>query len=234
MTNTARIHSFQSMGAVDGPGLRAVVFFQGCPLRCAYCHNPDTWLADEGEEITLDALLEKVERFRPYIQETGGVTASGGEPLLQAEFLAEFFAALQERGFHTALDTSGIGDLRKARAVLAHTNLVIADVKFVKAQDFKTYCGGNVFQLFSFLDLCQEMNVPVWIRQVIVPALNDAPMHVDALREAVAPYSNVERVELLPFRKLCLPKYESLGIPFPFADREECPQETITRLSRRL
>ena len=160
------INSFQSMGAVDGPGLRCVIFMQGCPLRCAYCHNPETWQMDGGECVTVGDLVARIERFRSYIHEKGGVTVSGGEALLQSDFVAELFHALHGLGYHTALDTSGAGPLEDAEKVLAHTDLVIADVKFTDTDKYQHYCGGSLPQTLSFLELTKEMRVPLWLRQV--------------------------------------------------------------------
>lgn len=141
---TGRLHSIQSLGAVDGPGIRAVAFLQGCPLRCAYCHNPDTWDPAGGEEIEAAALAKRLLRYRPYWGKEGGVTVTGGEPLRQADFVAELFSILQAEGVHTALDTSCTGDLAAAERVLAHTNLVLADLKFLSEEDYRRYCRGSL------------------------------------------------------------------------------------------
>ena len=143
MEQTGVIHSFQSMGAVDGPGLRFVIFMQGCPLRCIYCHNPDTWSFD-GETYTVSRVVEKIRRFRPYFQYGGGVTVSGGEALHHWEFVAQLFRTLQEEGIHTALDTSGIGNLVGAEQVLQYTDLVICDIKFSTEEAYKKYCKGSL------------------------------------------------------------------------------------------
>lgn len=225
-----RISSIQSMGAVDGPGLRCVVFLQGCPLRCAYCHNPETWPIEGGEEMELEALLTKIERLRPYLQQGGGVSVSGGEPLLQWEFVAELFAKLQDMGIHTALDTSGVGSLQGASEVLQYTNLVLCDLKFCNEQQFRTYCRGDLRQVYDFLHLTAQRGIPLWIRQVIVPGLNDNKESILSLKEQAKRYSNLEQIELLPFRTLCTAKYEELGIPFPLQGTEDCTAETIRRL----
>ena len=229
-----RISSFQSMGAVDGPGLRCVVFLQGCPLRCAYCHNPETWPLQGGEEVTVAELASKIERFRPYIQKDGGVTISGGEPLLQWEFVAELLQVLKEKGYHTALDTSGIGNLQGAEQVLQHTDLVITDLKFTDAEQFRSYCQGNVQQVYDFLALTAQMQIPLWIRQVIVPGLNDTKDDIAALKQAASRYPNLEKLELLPFRKLCESKYAALGIPFPLCDTPECAPDQVRALQEYL
>ena len=228
-----QVHSFQSMGAVDGPGLRYVIFMQGCPLRCIYCHNPDTWTFGGGRQVTPEEAAENVLRCRPYLK-NGGVTVTGGEPLCQPDFTAELFRILRSEGVHTALDTSGIGDLRKAREVLSYTDLVLADVKFLNAGDYQTYCRADFSRVTAFLNLTRELGIPLWIRQVVVPGLNDSPAAAVSLAGFLRDYPNVEKTELLPFRKLCLEKYESLGIPFPLADTPEMEEERVRRLQKEL
>lgn len=226
---TGRIHSFQSMGAVDGPGVRCVVFMQGCPLRCIYCHNPDTWDFSGGIEITPNELLEKILRYKSFIK-NGGVTVTGGEPLMQSEFVAELFRLLHENGIHTALDTSCIGSLETAKKVLLHTDLVLADVKFQNDSDYEKNCGGKFSGVVKFLDLTDEMGIPMWIRRVVVPGMNDTEADITALLEFLEKYKTVKKVELLPFRKLCLEKYEAMGIDFPLFDTPEASKEKIAEL----
>lgn len=230
---TGKVHSFTSMGAVDGPGVRLVVFMQGCPIRCAYCHNPDTWDCDGGSDCTSDEIVAKALRFKPYFGKDGGVTVSGGEALAQADFVAELFEKLHKNGINTALDTSGVC-LHGAEKVLAHTDLVICDIKFTSEDDYRTYCKADYARVLDFLRLTEEMNVPLWIRQVIVPTLNDTPDSVKRLCECARKYSNLRKIELLPFRKLCMEKYERMGIVFPFADKAECSQKKIDELSELL
>ena len=147
------IHSIQSLGAVDGPGVRYVVFMQGCPLRCVYCHNPDTWRTEGGTPTNVDELVCKALRFQPYWKNGGGVTVTGGEPLMQAEFVAEFFAKLHEHGVHTALDTSGVCNLVQAEKVLIHTDLVLCDLKFLTRTDYLKNCRADFDQVKCFLQL---------------------------------------------------------------------------------
>jgi len=229
-----RIHSFQSMGAVDGPGLRCVVFMQGCPLRCVYCHNPDTWDYAGGTEISPTDMVKKILRYKPYIKKTGGVTVTGGEPLMQPAFTAELFRLLHEQEIHTALDTAGIGDLHQTQNVLAHTDLVLADVKFLSEQEYRRYCGGSFTAVVRFLDSVEEKGIPMWIRHVVIPGLNGREEDILALKEFLGKYKTVKKVELLPFRKLCLEKYEAIGIKFPLADVPECTKEQIDHLYRLL
>ncbi len=230
MENSAlsgRVHAFQSMGAVDGPGLRYVVFFQGCPLRCAYCHNPDTWAFGGGQEATVEQVLQKVRRCAPYIKKRGGVTLTGGEPLAQSAFAAALLAALKAEGYHTALDTSGAAGLPEAAKVLAHTDLVLADLKFTTEEGYRRFTGGSLAHTLEFLDLCRELGRPVWLRHVVVPGLNDGPEAAARLAALARGYDNVERVELLPFRTLCIEKYTALGIPFPLKGTPPAGEEHL-------
>lgn len=224
-----RINSFQSMGAVDGPGIRFVVFMQGCPLRCIYCHNPDTW-SRGGEMYDVDEICRKILRFRAYFGEEGGVTVSGGEPLLQWRFVAELFRRLKNEGIHTALDTSGIGSRAGAEAVLSHTDLVLCDLKFSTEEDYRTQCGGSLNRVLSFLDMTEHMEIPLWIRHVVVPGLTDSIDSLQKIGEMKQRYSNVRKFELLPFKKLCAVKYQALGLPFPLEEYPECTEERIVEL----
>lgn len=231
---TGQIHSFQSLGAVDGPGVRFVVFMQGCPLRCAYCHNPDTWAFDKGEACTADEIVKKALRYRSYFGSEGGVTVSGGEPLSQWEFVYELFEKLQAEGIHTALDTSAHGSLSGAEKLLTVCDLVLCDVKFAEEESYHKYTGGNLRQVLDFLELCEKAQKKVWIRHVVVPGMTDGAEEIKRLKTLISPFSCIEKVELLPFHKLCLEKYEKMGIPFPLKDTDECPKETIEKLNQLL
>ena len=213
-----RVSSVQSLGAVDGPGLRYVVFLQGCPLRCRYCHNPETWPMNGGTLRTAEELCATVQRYRTYFGENGGVTVSGGEPLMQPEFVAELFEHLHRVHIHTALDTSGAGDLKKAEAVLRHTDLVLCDLKFPTEETYRENCGGSLQHTLQFLKLCERMQIPVWIRHVVAPGLTDTVESLRAVQALCAGFSNIEKIEWLPFKNICITKYENLGIPFPMQD----------------
>lgn len=227
-----RIHSFQSLGAVDGPGLRCVVFLQGCTLRCAYCHNPDTWNPAGGTEFSVEEATEQILRYRPYFAENGGVTVSGGEPLLQWKFVAELFRRLHREGIHTALDTAGIGDPEGALEVLLNTDLVLCDLKFSCAADYLHYCRGNRDAVLRFLKQTEDLMVPLWIRHVVVPGLTDGEEDILKIADEAAQLTNLQRLELLPFRKLCLSKYQAMGLPFPLENCNECTEEKISVLYR--
>jgi len=221
-----RIHSIQSFGAVDGPGLRSVVFFQGCPLRCVYCHNPDTWEFGEGTEVTAEDVISKVKRFYQYIKK-GGVTLSGGECLMQADFAQELLKGFKKLGLHTAIDTSGICNLDDAKKVLSHTDLVICDIKFATDEEYRLHTGGSLEKVREFLCLTEEMQIPLWIRHVAVPSLTATEDYARLIIAEAEKYSNLKKIEFLPFRKLCTAKYDSLGIKFPLRDIPECSKKTI-------
>lgn len=227
---TGRIHSFQSLGAVDGPGLRFVIFIQGCPLRCMYCHNPDSWNMQAGTEYTVDEVVFRVLRYRTYFGEDGGVTVSGGEALLQAPFVAALFRALKAEGIHTCLDTSGIMT-PAVDELLQVTDLVICDIKFTNEKDYLSHTKGSLSAVLEFLSHTQALQVPLWVRHVVVPGYTDTEDEVRAMVSLARRYDNLRRIELLPFRKLCITKYEALRIPFPCADVPECDEATIARLN---
>ena len=230
---TGYIHSFQSLGTVDGPGVRAVVFAAGCPLRCAYCHNPDTWQLRDGAPTSTEELLSKILRLRPYIKE-GGVTFSGGEPCMQAEFFLELARALHREGLHVALDTSGAVTTEAAMELIRECDLVLLDIKFTDEERYKKYTGGKLADALSVLRERERIGGAVWIRQVILPGINDTEEDVRALDELLRPYTVIERTELLPFRRLCLEKYEALGIPFPLRDTPEADRARTAELSAML
>ncbi len=228
---TGRVHSFQSLGAADGPGVRSVVFLQGCPLRCAYCHNPDTWNFNDGEVLSSTQVTDKIKRYKAYFGNDGGVTLSGGEVLMQPEFARQILKQCKAEGIHTAIDTSGAAPKENAKAVLEFTDLVICDVKFVDEYGYKKFCGGSLQKTLEFLQLCESENKSIWVRCVIVPNLNDNEMFVKTLVDTVSGFKNLEKIELLPFKKLCVTKYEELNIDFSLKDTPECSKETIQRLS---
>lgn len=227
---TGHVHSVQSLGAVDGPGVRSVVFLQGCPLRCAYCHNPDTWEFSGGTEAEAGSLVKKLLRFKPYWGKNGGVTVSGGEPLAQPEFVKEVFSRLHEAGVHTALDTSGSGSLRDAELVLRETDLALVDLKFLSEEEYNKFCRGSLKKTEEFLGLTVKMNIPVWIRHVAVPGLTADEGYMKAVKEWTNRLPNLEKLEFLPFHNLCIEKYDRLEIPFPMRDATVMEPEGWKRL----
>ena len=221
------LHSIESMGTVDGPGIRTVVFLQGCPLRCRYCHNPDTWAPGGGREIAPEELLDKLRRYLPYYSRSGGgVTFSGGEPLLQPEFLTRCLRLCREAGIHTCLDTSGTG-LGDYGEILAHTDLILYDVKHEDPARYLTLTGRERDATLAFVEAVRRAGVPMWVRHVVVPGLTDDAEHMARLRRYVDTLPNVQRVELLPYHLLGAGKYETLGLPYPLQgvpamDRAAC------------
>ncbi|KRQ85819.1 Pyruvate formate-lyase 1-activating enzyme [Caloramator mitchellensis] len=210
----ARVHSIETMGLVDGPGIRTVVFMQGCKLRCAYCHNPDTWDIKGGEEITVDELLNKVKRYKVYYKRSGGgVTLSGGDPLLQPEFVAEFFKRCKMEGIHTTLDTSGYG-IGHYDEILKYTDLVLLDIKHIDDIEHKKLTGANRHGFFEFLNAVKRNGTKLWIRHVVVPGITDKDEHIRKLAEFINTIPNVEKVELLPYHLHGVNKYKEMNIPY--------------------
>ncbi len=231
---TGRIHSFQSLGTVDGPGVRFVVFMQGCPLRCGCCHNPDTWDFSGGEEYTPQEVFERVIKYRGYFGHRGGITVSGGEPLMQSGFVRELFSLCRENSISTCLDTSGCIIPPDIEDLLQVTDRVLLDIKYTNAQQYREFVGGDFDAPFRFLEILQKNNVSVTIRQVIIPSLNDNEQNIKKLKEISQNHSVVDKVELLPFRKICSAKYTELGIEFPFECYDAPSRESMAKLENLL
>ena len=225
-----RIHSFQSLGTVDGPGVRSVIFMQGCPLRCMCCHNPDTWDFEGGEEMSTEVLVNKVLRYKTYYGNNGGVSVSGGEPLMQADFLVELFKKLKDYGIHTALDTSGCVLNDAVKELLEYTDIVLLDFKYTNEKDYFEYTKMQMNQAKEFLNYLEEKQKRTWIRYVVIPNLNDNKESFEKLFNLENQYSCIEKIELLPFRKLCIEKYEEMGIEFPLKDTPEAKQSFIDEI----
>ncbi|MBO5857987.1 MAG: pyruvate formate lyase-activating protein [Clostridia bacterium] len=229
---TGRIHSFQSLGTADGPGVRAVVFMQGCPLRCACCHNPDTWDFNGGTVVTADEIFAKIKRLKNYFGTDGGVTVSGGEPLMQPEFIKELFTLCKTDGITTAIDTSGCVLNDKIKEVLNLTDTVLLDYKYITDELYKTKVGTEKSKVDEFLSYLNSQNIDTWIRQVIIKDLNNNEFSVKVLKELKQKYPCIKKTELLPFKKLCIEKYEKLGIPFPLAETPETSKAEIEKLEK--
>lgn len=213
------IHSIETFGMLDGPGIRVVIFMQGCPLRCTYCHNPDTWQPNIGNQMTKEEILEFILKYKSYFKDTGGVTFSGGEPLLQGEFLAETLKLLKKNDIHTCIDTCGIGTNQEE--VLKYTDLVIFDIKDIDQESCKKLVNNDFNKSLEFLKLCQKMNKPLWLRLVIIPGYNDNEEYMDKLAEYVKPIKNVEKIELLPYHSKGKEKYKELNIPYKLDNIED-------------
>ena len=217
-TLKGKINSIQTLGTLDGPGVRFTVFCQGCNLRCGCCHNPDTWNINEGAEYTPAELAEKAERYREYFGKDGGVTLSGGEPILQADFAAEFFRICKEKVINTCLDTSGSILNDSVKNLLQYTDRVLLDIKYTNEEDYIKYVGCSMARPLEFLTYLNEKNIPVTLRQVIIPDLNGNEESIIKFKKIVEEYSCIDKTELLPFKKICSVKYDKMGIKFPFAD----------------
>lgn len=220
-----RVHSMESMGLVDGPGIRTVIFFQGCSLRCRFCHNPDTWEFNSGEITDPETLVKKICRFKPYFKNTGGVTFSGGEPLMQPDFLLETLKLCKQENIHTCIDTAGYG-MGSYDEILQYTDLVLLDLKHINETDYRQMTGQSMKQFDEFLAALKKSKTPIWIRHVVVPGITDSEEHMKNLKVYIDSIPNVEKVELLPYHLLGKNKYEVMGIPYsldgvPAMDKEK-------------
>lgn len=220
------IHSIESMGLVDGPGIRTVVFMQGCDLRCKFCHNPDTWEKESSTalELTPNELIKKLCRFKPYYRENGGVTFSGGEPLLQKEFLKEILPLCHENNINTCLDTSGVGT-GDYEEILKHTDLVLLDIKHFTEEGYKNITGRSMDEFNKFLSSLKKAGTPIWIRHVSVPTLTFGSEHFNGLKKYLLNIKNIQRIDILPYHTLGVSKYEKMGIPYPLKDIEPLSPE---------
>ncbi len=225
-----RVHSFQSMGTLDGPGVRFVVFLQGCNLRCKCCHNPDTWNINSGDEYTPSQVVEKVIRFKEYFGDNGGVTISGGEPLLQSRFAKEVFALCHKNGINTCLDTSGDMLDDYVKDLLSVTDRVLLDIKYTDNQLYKENVGCDYDRVLVFLSYLDEHNIKTTLRQVIIPTINDNKENIKRLNDIANAHSCVDKVELLPFKKICQTKYDNMKIDFPFTHIPHAKKEDVDLL----
>lgn len=231
---TTNIHSFESLATLDGKGLRYGIFFVGCPYRCVYCHNPDTW-SGEGQRYTVEELAKKVIRYKPYFGKDGGVTISGGEVLLQSAFVAAFEKRMKREGIGVILDTSGGVPLTdEVKAAIESAEAIILDLKFWDDAGYRKYCRGGIATVLETLDHCEKKQVPVWIRTVIVPGINDREECIDRYAEVVKGYTCIERYQLLAFHTMGFSKYERLGIDNPLKDTPAMDRSRLDELQRYL
>lgn len=230
----ARIHSIESFGTVDGPGIRFVIFMQGCALKCKYCHNRDTWDINGGNLTSVDELLDKIERYKAYILPSGGgVTVTGGEPLLQAKFLITFFKELKKRKIPTAIDTSGMVDITEdIKELLSLTDLVLLDIKHINDEKCKDLVGFSNRKELEFARYLNDNNIPVWIRQVIVPGITDDENDLKELKNFINSLSNVQKVELMPYHELGKFKWENLGFDYQLDGVPAATSEDIEKVKR--
>lgn len=227
----AYIHSTESFGTVDGPGVRFVIFFQGCPMRCKYCHNPDTWQMNTGERRTAESLISEYEHNRAFYK-NGGITVTGGEALMQIDFLLELFRLAKEKDIHTCLDTSGItyhpGESeynRKLDDLMTVTDLVMLDIKHIDPDGHKDLTGHDNVGILAFARYLEEKQVPVWIRHVVVPGITDDPGQLTRLGQFIGTLSNVKALDVLPYHVMGVPKYKEMGMEYPLEGVEAATRE---------
>lgn len=234
------VHSLESFGSVDGPGVRYVIFLAGCAMRCQFCHNPDTWNMQTGTPYTADELLEKAMRYRSYWGENGGITVSGGEPLLQIDFLIELFRKAKEQGIHTTLDTSGNPFTReepffgKFQELMQYTDLFLLDIKQIDDEQHKILTGCTNQNILDFARYLSDEKKPVWIRHVLVPQRSDKDEYLDRLRAFLDTLQNVERVEVLPYHTLGVYKWKELGLSYPLEGIDPPTKERIENAKEKL
>ena len=235
-----KVHSLESFGAADGPGVRFIIFLRGCRMRCAYCHNPDTWGADAGEEMTADELIDKALRYKTYWGKNGGITVSGGEPLLQLDFLIELFKRAKKEGIHTTIDTAGQPFCKdepffgKFNELMQYTDLLLLDIKEMNPERHKALTGFDNANILEMAKYLSEINKPVWIRHVLVPGWSDFDEDLDSLGSFIDTLSNVKRVEILPYHTLGKFKWENLGLKYRLEG--VCPpsEERIKNAEKRI
>lgn len=226
------VHSIETFGTVDGPGVRYVVFVQGCPMRCQYCHNPDTWKPQIGETRDTDELITDFEKYKPFLGPEGGITVTGGEPLLQIDFVTELFEKARAKGYHTCLDTSGIVFnpdnqelMDKFERLLKVTCLVLLDIKHIDPEEHKKLTSQPNANILAFARYLNEKNVDVWIRHVVVPGITDKEEYLTRLGEFLGTLDNIKALDILPYHTMGVVKYENLGIEYPLAGLEACSTE---------
>lgn len=211
------IHSIESCGTVDGPGIRFVIFTQGCPLRCQYCHNPDSWDFKENQKMSVEEILEQYEGVKEFC--TGGVTVTGGEPMAQMDFVTELFKTFKEKDIHTALDTSGLyfnrENTEKVDELLKYTDLVLLDIKHIDNEEHIKLTKHSNKNILDFAKYLSEINKPVWIRHVVVPGITFKEEYLTRLGQFLAGLHNIKALDVLPYHDMAIPKYENLGIDYP-------------------
>ena len=228
MTIKGNIHSIETCGTVDGPGIRFVIFMQGCPLRCQYCHNPDTWQTDTNKLITVEEIMQKYDGVKEFVQ-SGGITVTGGEPLLQIDFVTELFKVAKAHGIHTALDTSGITfnqeNTENINNLLIYTDLVLLDIKHIDDEEHKKLTGASNKNILAFAQYLSEKQIPVWIRHVVVKDITLNEKYLKELGRFLATLNNIKALDILPYHNMAIPKYESLGINYPLKNTPPTSKE---------
>lgn len=230
----AKVHSVESFGTVDGPGIRYVIFLQGCNLQCKYCHNRDTWEINGGEYKSLDEIFEKIKNYKNYIIPSGGgVTVTGGEPLIQVKFIIELFKKLKEEGINTCIDTSGMFAISEdIKEVLKYTDLVLLDIKHIDDEKCKNLVGVSNKRELEFAKYLSENNKKMWIRQVLVPGYTDDEQDLIRLKEFLSTLKTVEKVQILPYHSMGKFKWEKLGLEYPLEGVRDANQEDVDRAKK--
>ena len=222
------VHSLESFGTVDGPGIRFVVFLQGCPMRCLYCHNPDTWQTGIGDEMTTDEILDRYESCRPFLKD-GGITVTGGEPLMQIEFVTELFEKAKKQGIHTCIDTSGItfskNTLSQFDRLMQSTDLVMLDIKHINDEEHKKLTEQSNSNILEFAKYLEEKQIPVWIRHVVVPNITNNEKYLLELGEFIGSLHNIKALDVLPYHSMGKVKYENLGLEYALKDTPDLTKD---------
>lgn len=227
---TGLLHSIETMGALDGPGIRTVAFLQGCPARCIYCHNPDTWKVGEGRHYNAEQIVKFAKRYKPYYGEEGGVTFSGGEPLMQGEFITACMKELKKEGVNAIIDTSGTFIDSHTEDAVAAAQLIILDVKHTSPKTFQEITGVSQDTLLKLIDIINKNKKPVWIRQVIVPGINDTEDNIAKLNRFATRLDNVERIELLGYHNMGKIKWDKMCLEYPLKHTEPMDNERLEEL----
>lgn len=229
MKTIGNIHSFESFGTQDGPGIRFVFFMQGCPLRCLYCHNPDTWNhKTKMQQLTAAEAFDEVRKVKGFLK-TGGVTISGGEPLLQAEFISELFQICKKEGIHTCIDTSGFVFNSKVKETLEYTDLVLLDIKHIDSEKYKNLTSKSLEPTLNFMEYLSEIDKPTWLRYVLTPTLSDDEKDLHNWAKYASQFKNVQRVDILPFHQMGTSKWEEMGKEYVLKDLPTPTQEQILK-----
>lgn len=229
---TGKLHSVETFGAVDGPGIRTVFFMQGCPARCIYCHNPDTWPIGIGDTVKIKEIVERAKRGRPYYGEDGGVTFSGGEPLLQGEFIIEAMKALKKESIGSVIDTSGTYFDKFTKEAINQAELVLLDIKHTDPRIFTEMTQMSQEPLYEVIAAVNALRKPIWVRQVIVPGINDTEKYILSLKEFLKCIKTVAKVELLGYHNMAVPKYEKLGIPYKLKDVDPMNRKKLEKFKK--
>ena len=224
----ASIDSIETFGLVDGPGIRTVIFFNGCKLRCKYCHNPEMWIK-KNNNYTVDEVVHKVLRSKPYFKNNGGVTFSGGEPLLHSDFIIEVSKKLKKENINICLDTAGVGN-GNYDELLKNIDIVLLDIKHTEKDTYKEITGKELNEVENFIEACNKANKRIWIRQVIIPGINDNKEYMKSLSNYLKHINNIERIDFLPFHRLGREKYLKLNIPYPYENKKDMDKDKCNDL----